>query len=320
MDISICFFLELAKNNFMEYNSNLIWDVSQKWYDASLAITMWTFQSENFQKFLKTKQHFDVVIVESCLQDALYGASLHFNAPLIVTSAFHSSKYTTDLVGVEHFASYVPHLFNHYSDHMTFWQRMYNSFSYWYEEIVLPLYYLPIQQKIMEENFPNTKHWPSLADIKRNVSIVLLNTHVTYGTARPYPPNMIEVGGMQIKKKLKLLPPDIQHFLDGAENGVIYVSFGSNLQLSKMPPSLKHAIVNAFSDYPNTRILLKSDDDVTIPSHKTSNVLVEKWFDQHAVLAHKNLRLFVTHGGLLSTTGMKMKIQKYKSEQIKRCE
>lgn len=290
----------------MEYNSNLFWDVSQKWYDTSLAFSSWTFQSENFQKFLQTKQHFDVVIVESCLQDALYGASLHFNAPLIVTSAFNSAKYSTDLVGVQHFASYVPHLFNHYSDHMTFWQRMYNSFSYWYEEILFPLYYMPQQQKLMEANFPNAKNWPTLNDIKRNVSIVLLNTHVTYGTARPYPPNMIEVGGMQIKKKVKPLPLDIQTFLDEAEYGAIYVSFGSNLQITKMSPSLQNAIVNAFADYPNVRILLKSDDDIRIPSHKKSNILSKSWFDQHAVLAHRNVKLFVTHGGLLSTTGMKI--------------
>lgn len=274
-----------------------------KWYETGVEFTRWTFESKNFQNFLRKKQTFDVVVVESCLQDALYGLSEHFKAPLIVTSAIGASKWTTDVVGVSDLSSYVPHFLNRYSDHMTFWQRMYNSFTYWFEDVTFPFLFMKKQQKIMQEQFPNTKNWPSLAQIKRNVSLVLLNTHVTYGTARPYALNMIEVGGMQIKHKVTPLPSKIQQFLDDAKNGAIYISLGSNVLITKMPAHQRDAILNGFSAFPNTRLLVKSDESIEIPSHNDSDVLIEPWFDQHSILAHTNVKVFVTHAGLLSMTG-----------------
>lgn len=155
----------------------------------------------------------------------------------------------------------------------------------------------------MEQLFPEAKNWPSLEEIRRNISLVLLNTHTTIGTPRPYAPNMIEVGGMQIRKEVIPLSSKIQTFLDEAKNGAIYVSLGSNVLITKLSNHQFNAIVNSFESHPNIRILIKSDEHIIIPSHKESNVLVEPWFNQQSILAHKNIKLFVTHGGLLSITG-----------------
>ena len=114
---------------------------------------------------------------------------------------------------------------------------------------------------------------------------------------------MIEVGGMQIKQKPDPLPGKIQMFLDEAKNGAIYFSLGSNVLLTKLPKHQLDGIVKAFSDHPKIRILIKSDEKIIIPSHKESDVLIEPWFDQQSILAHPNIKVFVTHGGLLSTTG-----------------
>ena len=58
---------------------------------------------------------------------------------------------------------------------------------------------------IFREAFPEGEY-PPLDELKRNVSLVLLNEHFTQSVPRPYVPNMIEVGGLQIKDKPSPLP------------------------------------------------------------------------------------------------------------------
>lgn len=297
------FSLAMAKNNFIDITGTQFWEWTFLTYANGMDMMNWTVSSKNFQDFLKIKQHFDVIIVEVLLNDALLAFGQYYNAPVIGLSAFGASKYTTDLVGTPNFASYVPFTSNHFTDRMTFWQRMYNSLSFWFEDLMMPLYYTPKQQTVMEKLFPDAKNWPSLEVIRRNVSLVLLNTHTTLGTPRPYAPNMIEVGGMQIQREIEPLPQKIQNFLDEAKDGAVFVSLGSNVLISKLPEHQLNAIVNVFRPYSKYRILIKCDDNVVIPSHKKSDVIVQPWFNQQSILAHKNIKLFITHGGLLSTTG-----------------
>lgn len=90
--ISKPFILDMAKNKFVGHNS-----ITLTWEYLNLANEManWTLSSQNLRDFIKTEQHFDAIIVEMCLTDALLGFGQHFNAPLIGLSAFGASKWTT---------------------------------------------------------------------------------------------------------------------------------------------------------------------------------------------------------------------------------
>lgn len=129
----------------------------------------------------------------------------------------------------------------------------------------------------------------------------MLNTDIAVGTARPYAPNMIEVGGMHIKQNFEPLPENIQRSLDEAKNGAIYVAFGSAIKYSKLAEDERNAIINAFADQSNIRIIMKNDENIEIPSHKVSDVLIQPWFPEQSILAHPNIKVLLTHGGFLSS-------------------
>lgn len=56
----------------MDFASLYFWDMTFAYYEVGVSMTNWTVSSQNFQDFLKIKQHFDVVVVETNLAWAWY--------------------------------------------------------------------------------------------------------------------------------------------------------------------------------------------------------------------------------------------------------
>lgn len=228
----------------------------------------------------------------------MFGFGQHFNAPVIGFSTFGASKLTTDLVGTPSPLSYVPNQSLDFTDHMIFVQRIGNTLLSGMEEIAMHFDYVT-QCKIYEKSIPG-KNKPDLAKLRKNVALVLLNTHFTMSYPRPNVPNMIEIGGIHINRDVpKELPKDIKQFIESAENGVVYFSMGSNIQSSQLPVQVRDGLLKAFAKL-KQKVLWKWEDS-NLPG-KPENVLITEWFPQDDVLAHPNIKLFITHGGLLSST------------------
>ncbi|XP_049859780.1 UDP-glycosyltransferase UGT5-like [Schistocerca gregaria] len=123
---------------------------------------------------------------------------------------------------------------------------------------------------------------------------MLVSNHFTECYPRPNLPNFVELTGPHIQPDTKPLP---QEWLDGATDGVIYFSLGTNVLSSTMPPEKRRAFLDAFSQLPQ-RVLWKweTDDATDLPP----NVKMSKWLPQQSVLAHTNVRIFITQGGLQS--------------------
>ena len=96
------------------------------------------------------------------------------------------------------------------------------------------LFYFFLFETIFSYNFPPDRY-RSYDDSLKNVSLLLLNTHFSSTKSRPYLPNVIEVGGLQVKPVPSPLPDDLKKFLDEAENGAILFSLGSNAKSTFLP-------------------------------------------------------------------------------------
>lgn len=132
--------------------------------------------------------------------------------------------------------------------------------------------------------------------LKERSAFKISNSHfVTHGSW-PYYKNLVEVGGIHLKPAVPL-PLHLQEYMDAHPEGVVYVSFGSTFKPSEMKKEQKTILLNTFRKSKFPIIWKWNDDDLSgIPG----NVRVEKWVPQNDLLAHPNLKVFVTHGGLLS--------------------
>ncbi|XP_034488822.1 UDP-glucuronosyltransferase 2A3-like [Drosophila innubila] len=252
------------------------------------------------QELLKPgKDHYDLIIVETLRLDALYGFAAHFNAPIIGLSTFGTDWNIDELVGNPSPLSYTPLVTAGLSDRMTYWERVHNFVETSVALVNWKLIHRPVQEKLYEQYFPHIAHKVPLVELSKNFSLVMLNQHFSLSFPRPYVPNMIEVGGLHISHTPAPLPKDIEEFIEGAGSaGVIYFSLGSNIKSKDLPEERRQMLLKTFASLPQ-RVLWKFEDD-QLPG-KPDNVFLSKWFPQPDILAHPKVKLFITHGGLLST-------------------
>ena len=141
------------------------------------------------------------------------------------------------------------------------------------------------------------KDLPDIDIIAKERSVYLIsNSHVATHGSWAYHQNVENVGGIHCRPG-KQLPAELKEYMDSHPEGVVYVSFGSQFKASSMTSEQKTIFNEAFEEL-NVPIIWKWNDDNV--SGIPKNVRVSKWLPQNDLLAHPNLKVFVTHGGLLS--------------------
>lgn len=252
--------------------------------------------NEDVQKLLKSNEKFDVVIVELFAIDALLGFGQHFDCPVIGVNTFDGVYWNDVFTGNESPYSYVPMVFLGLHDQMTFSQRLKNTFYSGMEKILYNFYNLRNQRNIYDKYFP--KATIPFDEAYKSLSILFTNSHVSSSSARPFLPNMIGINGIHIEPA-KPLPNDLQSFLDSADDGVIVFSMGSMVQSTDWTIQQREAFVKTFGKL-KQKVLWKYENE-TLPGNP-GNIKISSWLPQRDVIAHPNVRLFITHGGALGTT------------------
>lgn len=248
------------------------------------------------QKLMHSGEQFDLVLSEVLQTHTLFAFAQHFNATHIGFSSFGNDYHIDDYMGNVSPLSYNPLVTSPRYNPMSFYERLENIWEVLVERLGNYLIHFPAMQKQYAKYFPNAK--VKLSKVQDSFSLMLLGQHFSLSYPRPYLPNMIEVGGWHIAEEIKPLPADIKNFIESSPEGVIYFSLGSNVQSKDLPLATRETLLKVFAGL-KQRVLWKFEDD-QMPN-KPDNVLISKWFPQPDILAHPNVKLFITHGGLLST-------------------
>lgn len=106
---------------------------------------------------------------------------------------------------------------------------------------------------------------------------------------------MVEVGGLQLSPEPSPLPAELKKFLDDSKDGAILFSMGSNAKSIYLAEDKIKAIIAVFSKL-KQRVIMKWESDKL--DGMPANVFVSQWLPQTDVLAHPNIKAFISHCGL----------------------
>lgn len=88
---------------------------------------------------------------------------------------------------------------------------------------------------------------------------------------------------------------NLQTFLDGAQEGAILFTLGSNSKSTYLPQKTIQTLLKVFSKL-KQRVVMKWESETL--AGKPENVFIGTWLPQDDILAHPNLKLFISHCGL----------------------
>ncbi|XP_046661719.1 UDP-glucosyltransferase 2-like [Homalodisca vitripennis] len=261
--------------------------------EFSLAMCHEVLGNERVLKLLEEK--FDLVILEIFAADCFTYYPYKMKVPFINFISSTVLPWATERTGLPDNPSYIPNYFVSYRPDMTFFQRTFNTVSLYFMKIFYKYESEFSAWRIAEDVFD--EKLPPMDEINRQTSLIFVNSHFTLSQSRPFTPNVIEVGGIHIKD-VQPLPKDIKDFLDGANEGVILMSFGSLVLFSSLPPQMIRMFLDVFGTLPQRVILKYEDELLDVPP----NVMYKKWLPQSDIIAHPNVRLLITHCGIASVT------------------
>lgn len=94
----------------------------------------------------------------------------------------------------------------------------------------------------------NDEPLPTVEELERSISVILINCHRSITSPRPTMPGIVSIGGAHIKPP-KALPADLQNYLDNAKDGVIYFSLGAYMKSANMPTEKIAIFIGIFFFY-----------------------------------------------------------------------
>jgi glucuronosyltransferase len=257
-----------------------------------------TLQTPVLQNLKTTKKKYDLLVTEIFGSDCMLGFGHMFNIPTVSLVSSIPLPWATDRIGNPDNPSYIPNYFVPSSARMSLFERLENTLILLKSKYLYSHFSSKESNQIAREFFgPDI---PTLEDLALNTSLILFNSHFSINNARPAVPNFIEVGGLHITEP-KPLSKYFENLLTSNTKGIIYLTMGSMIMTETFDPDKLQGLFDAFAELPY-KVLWKANRErfpkgLTIPK----NIHFENWMPQIDILCHPNVKLFVSHGGLMGS-------------------
>ncbi|XP_015110876.1 UDP-glucuronosyltransferase 2B19 isoform X2 [Diachasma alloeum] len=291
---------QVAVNNISYTHTMRMSNLRVKHFARTLGVEICDLLSHpNMQDVMHTKKGaYDVIIVELLFADCYLALGQHLNAPIVGITSMKLPDWLLASFGNNLNPSYMPSVFSSSGQRMTFWERLQNTLLT--NALTYEVYrYMETEVEHVERYFGRKLN--SIKDLYNDVSIILVNEHYSIHGIRPTTPDIIAVGGLHVADDDEILRPDLKKWLDESADGCVYFTFGSMVKIETFPEAIVKIFYEMFERIAPVRGLIKIVDPTSLPPGLPKNVKTSSWLPQLAILTHKNVKLFITHGGLMGT-------------------
>lgn len=166
-------------------------------------------QHEIVQQLLHSEQQFDLFVLGYHFNEPLLGIAAHFRCPSVVISPAPAMKPIRDFVGNPAAVATTP-IFSRSGGNADilpkFSERFFLFVGYIVEYAITETINRFLHEPIYAKHFPAAIGYPTYDEVMKNVSLVLVNHHFSQGDFRPMYPNIVDIGGIQIRAQPKSLP------------------------------------------------------------------------------------------------------------------
>ncbi|CAB3409221.1 unnamed protein product [Caenorhabditis bovis] len=241
--------------------------------------------------FLKSL-HFDVGLVEqydSCGFGIFKLLGINSTVWLSATGLYRPQATS---MGVNLPYSYVPELFAHFSDEMSFRQKVENVLI----GVVTSFVQTNIVQSFQESAFRASGLTEALSSLPEKSSSVLVNSMPLLDFAMPISHQFSNIAGFTVEKNKENLENYWERIAANSTNGFVLVSFGGIARTIDMPRAMLDILFDSFSTFSHIKFIMKYEGeagDHQIPD----NVILTPWIPQLALMGHPNYLAIITHGG-----------------------
>ncbi|CAK1543150.1 unnamed protein product [Leptosia nina] len=250
--------------------------------------------NKNVQDLMRRKPKFDVAVVEQFNSDCGLGLAHVLGAPVVGLTSHILMPWTYNRFGIPYHPAYVSFHFLEGGTKPTLYQRIERVlFDYYFKT----RYYMAQKrdQQSLAKYFDDI---PPLEDLAKEIKLLLLYQNFVLTGSQLFPANVIEIGGYHVSEA-KPLTGELLEFVEEAEHGVIYISFGSVIKSSTMPEDKLQALLGAISELPQRFIWKWESKTMLLDKNK---LYLADWLPQVDILGHPKTLAFLSHGGMGGTT------------------
>uniref|UniRef100_A0A0N4ZGM1 glucuronosyltransferase n=1 Tax=Parastrongyloides trichosuri TaxID=131310 RepID=A0A0N4ZGM1_PARTI len=290
------------------FDSRFLWNLTnsgieqykmvKKYVEATREQALQVFNDEELSTKLKN-ENFDLGITET-MNTYILGMFKVWNIKAYVTgySMVLSDTYYKDF-GLPFPASYIPNMMSPFSDKMTYLERFQNLLAHHAGEVIMAWHR---DRMILQKEFDN-KYGVGFFKGKRAIgdsSFIVINSNPFLDIPGPKTPKMVEVSGIGIQE-----PKPLNKYWNkvlSLRNQTILISFGTFAKSIYMPKDIKKGLLETVRRFKDITFIWKYEEPEDGTGEGIDNLVISKWLPQNDLLNDKRISLFITHGGIGSTT------------------